>query len=57
MFQIKKNGKLKKRSIYLGELRLSPDIWIILGSLAQLERSMIQERVKVLDTPFFLSNL
>ena len=46
MFQIKKNRKPKKHSIYLGELRLSPDIWIILGSLAQLERSMIQERVK-----------
>ena len=46
MFQIKKNRKPKKHSIYLGELRLSPDIWIILGSLAQLERSMIQERVR-----------
>ena len=36
----------KNRSVYLGEFKLSPDIWIILGSLAQLERSMIQERVK-----------
>ena len=39
-------NKKKKRSVYLGEFILSPDIWIILGSLAQLERSMIQERVK-----------
>ncbi len=46
MFQIKKNRKPKKHSIYLGELRLSPDIWIILGALAQLEREMIIERVR-----------
>jgi len=50
-------NKKKKRSVYLGEFKLSPDIWIILGALAQLEREMIIERVRVLDTPFFLSNL
>lgn len=39
-------NKKKKRSVYLGEFKLSPDIWIILGALAQLEREMIIERVR-----------
>ncbi len=39
-------NKKKKRSVYLGEFKLSPDIWIILGALAQLERDLISERVK-----------
>ena len=31
-------------------------LYTILGALAQLEREMIIERVRVLDTPFFLTN-
>ena len=39
-------NKKKKRSVYLGEFKLSPDIWIILGCLSQLERELIRERVR-----------
>ncbi len=34
-------------SNYLGIFKLSPDIWIILASIAQLERDLISDRVKI----------
>ena len=33
-------------SSYLGVFKLSPDIWIILASISQLERDLIADRVK-----------
>lgn len=47
MSHFKPFNKKKKRSVYLGEFTLSPDIWIVLAAVSQLERELIIERVKV----------
>ena len=36
----------QRPSNYIGMLKLSPDIWIILGAISQLERELIAERVR-----------
>ena len=38
--------KREKQSNYLGVFTLSPDIWIIISAIAQLERDLIAERVR-----------
>jgi hypothetical protein len=35
-----------KLNNHLGLIKLSPDIWLILGALSQLERELIRERVR-----------
>ena len=39
-----------KSSRYIGMLTLSPDIRIIISAIATLERDLISERVRKLDT-------
>jgi len=46
MNEIRTNENRPEPSNYVGVLRLSPDIWIILGCLSQLERELIRERVR-----------
>jgi hypothetical protein len=36
-----------RSSNYVGVLTVSPDIWIILASISQLERDLIADRVKI----------
>jgi len=47
MSQIDDSQIRKESNGYLGMIKVSPDIWYLIGALAQLERDLIVERVKL----------